>query len=870
MYIIHIMVKVCSLEYPNENKDEMNDYFDMFNHPLHDFQKWSIDATVNAHHVLACAPTGSGKSLCAEFAIDFFYKKGKKSIYCSPIKSLSNQKFYDFTQKFPHMSIGLITGDIKLNSTADVLIMTTEILLNKLYSFNKPSEKGVIKHKIDQPLLKVDFEMDIATELGCVIFDEIHMIGDKYRGHVWENSIMMLPRHIQMIGLSATLDNPEKFALWLETRGETSSDTISDKTVYLTKKLVRPVPLTHYSFITVNSNIFKSIKDKTIHEEIKRVIDKPFILQDSNGLFNEQTYLNTNKMLKLFESNEVRVKRTHVLNQLSKHLVENEMLPALCFVFSIKQLEKCANEITCPLFEFDSKIPYTIDRECEQIIRKLPNYQEYLLLPEYVKLVSLLQKGVAIHHSKMMPVLREIVEILFSRGMIKMLFCTTSVAIGLNLPVKTSIFTDIYKHNGEHITILHGHEYVQAAGRAGRLGIDTVGHVIHLNNLFTKTDIVSYKTMMKGAPQKLASNFKISYNLLLNMINSGETDYCGIAKKSMIQEEINNQLKHLQNDTNKIVTELDRFTTSIQHMKTPINVIEEYTDLKKRLPLSVNKKRKEIERAIQIIDDHHRDIKKDIESYKKYGDKKAEKDDLTNKINATVKTLDNNVKTVLYMLETGGFIKRSDETQEEEKQHIVQIKYYNPNNTSYSLLLKGQVATHLREVHCLIFADLIIIGKFNCFLAKEIVAFLSCFTNVKVSDNLKAITPIFRDTYIDPELKQLIIDVAKTYETHFNLELLNRVDTGTDYSIQFDLVEYMINWCDCDSDVECKLLLQKLCEEKEVFLGEFVKAVLKIANIAAEMEAVAELLGNIELLKKLREVPGLLLKFVATNQSLYV
>ena len=876
------MVKVCSLEYPNENKDEdeMNQYFDKFNHPLHDFQKWSIDATVNGHHVLACAPTGSGKSLCAEFAIDFFYKKGKKSIYCSPIKSLSNQKFYDFTQKFPHISVGLITGDIKLNSTADVLIMTTEILLNQLYSFNKKGEKGVAKTpmdphstNLDPPFIpsgkaiKVDFEMDIANELGCVIFDEIHMIGDKDRGHVWENSIMMLPRHIQMIGLSATLDNPEKFALWLETRGEVESETVSDKTVYLTRKLVRPVPLTHYSFITVNSAIFKSIKDKSVHEEIKRVIDKPFILQDANGVFNEQTYLNTNKMLKLFESNEVRVKRTHVLNQLSKHLVENEMLPALCFVFSIKQLEKCANEITSPLLEFDSKIPYTIDRECEQIIRKLPNYQEYLLLPEYVKLVALLQKGVAIHHSKMMPVLREIVEILFSKGMIKMLFCTTSVAIGLNLPVKTSIFTDIYKHNGEHIAILQGHEYVQAAGRAGRLGIDTVGHVIHLNNLFTKTDIVSYKTMMKGAPQKLASNFKISYNLLLNMINGGETDYSGVAKKSMIQDEINNQLKHLHNDTNKIVTDLDRFTTSIQHMKTPINVIEEYIDLKKKLPLSVNKKRKEIERAIQRIDDDHRDIKKDVESYKKYGDKKAEKDDLTEKIVNTEKTLDNNVKTVLYMLDTGGFIKR---LEEEQKQDLVQIKYYNPNNSSYSLLLKGLVATHLKEVHCLVFADLIILGKFNCFLAKEIVAFLSCFTNVKVSDNLKVNAPIFRDTHIDPELKQLIVDVAKTYETHSNLELLNRVDTGTDYSIQFDLVEYMINWCDCESDVECKLLLQKLCEEKEVFLGEFVKAVLKIANIAAEMEAVAELLGNIELLKKLREVPGLLLKFVATNQSLYV
>ena len=144
-------------------------------------------------------------------------------------------------------------------------------------------------------------------------------------------------------------------------------------------------------------------------------------------------------------------------------------------------------------------------------------YKEYLLLPEYLTLVALLRKGVATHHSKMMPVLREIVELLFARGKIKMLFCTTSVAIGLNLPVRTCIFTDIWKHDGSQLSLLQGHEYVQAAGRAGRLGIDTVGHVIHLNNLFAETGSISYKTMLKGAPQQLSSKFKISYNLLLNM-----------------------------------------------------------------------------------------------------------------------------------------------------------------------------------------------------------------------------------------------------------------------------------------------------------------------------------------------------------------
>ena len=206
------MVKLCSTtNYPNE--DEYKEYIEKFNYPLHIFQKWAIEGIVQGHHVLVTAPTGSGKSLPAEFAIDYFQSKGKKTIYCSPIKSLSNQKFNDFSKKYPHISVGIITGDIKNNPDADVLVMTTEILLNKLYQ-SKSANTAVTS---------TSFEMNLETELGCVIFDEIHYIANEERGHVWENSIMMLPRHVQMIGLSATLDDPEKFANWLENRGETNT-----------------------------------------------------------------------------------------------------------------------------------------------------------------------------------------------------------------------------------------------------------------------------------------------------------------------------------------------------------------------------------------------------------------------------------------------------------------------------------------------------------------------------------------------------------------------------------------------------------------------------------------------------------------------
>jgi superfamily II RNA helicase len=430
--------------------------------------------------------------------------------------------------------VGLITGDIKTNPDAEVLIMTTEILLNKLYQ---------VKSSSPAPSSSISFEMDIELELGCVVFDEVHFITDESRGHVWEQSIMMLPPQVQMIGLSATLDDPTKFAYWLENRGSTTK--FSDKEVFLTQKQIRAVPLIHYSFITATNGVNKHIKDKTLQQEIRSAIDKPYIIQDANGVFNDTQYQTTNKILKLFEKHEIRVKRQHVLNKVTEYLVEKEMLPALCYVFSRKQLEKCAEELTTNLLEFDSKIPYTVDRECEQIIRKLPNFEEYLHLPEYLNTVKLLRKGIGIHHAGLMPILREMTELLFARGFIKILFCTETMSVGINLPVKTTIFTDVNKFNGEINRTLYSHEYTQAAGRAGRLGLDNVGHVIHLNNLFRNVDSVGYKAMMNGKPQTLSSKFKISYNLLLNLLDIGDNNLVSFASRSMVTGDLDNQMKQI-------------------------------------------------------------------------------------------------------------------------------------------------------------------------------------------------------------------------------------------------------------------------------------------------------------------------------------
>jgi len=842
------MVKFCTELYPAGKEQKYSEYFDKYSFPLSSFQKFAIEAIVEGHHSLSCVPTGSGKTMPAIFAIDFFTGKGKKVIYTSPIKALSNQKYYEFTQKFPGISIGLLTGDIKINPEADVLIMTAEILQNTLYRKKQKKEDELIAQGSSASLLM--FDMDFENELGCVVQDEIHMINDSERGHVWESIILLLPKHIQMVMLSATLDRPEKFALWIENRGNVVSEVENKKEVYLATSSFRHVPLTHYSFITTNNGIFKAIKkDKELEKEIRDTVDKLHVLQSPTGEFNEPNYYKVKKMLTMFEQKQVYVKRSHVLNQVCKYMVENNMLPAVCFILSRKQIEVAAKEITVPLLEDDSKVGYIVRRECEQILRaKLPNYQEYLELKEYLNMVALLEKGIAIHHSGVMPILREIVEILFEKGYIKFLFATETFSVGLNMPIKTAIFTDVKKFDGSGMRMLHPHEYNQASGRAGRRGIDTVGHVIHLSNLFRNIELAEYRIMMQGKPQTLVSKFKISYNLLLNLISIGDNDYLQFCKRSMIQDDIDASLGTIYGQMAKLEAEIETLSQSLEHSRTPRDVVARYIELLEASKTAVNKKRKEIDREIQQIRDSHKFIEADKNGASKYYAKIGELESVKSQFNTTESFLNESVNKILKIMKQDGFIADDPESR---KNVITQV---------------GFMASHLREVHCLVFAKMIDGNAFDELDAMQIISIFSCFTNVNVSDEHKS----FRPNTKDSQVKKIVEKISEMYNYYQDFETEQNAFTGVDYNMHYDLIDYVQAWARCESAAECKTILQNLEANKGVFLGEFVKAISKINNISCEMEKIAESIGNIALLSKLREIPQLTLKFVATNQSLYV
>ena len=487
---------------------------------LSEFQEKAINALINNDHVLITAHTGSGKTLPAEFAIEHFVENGKKVIYTAPIKALSNQKYYEFQKKFPTISFGILTGDIKFNPEADVLIMTTEILKNTLYLKNNGEKDGL------------EFDIDIQTELGCVVFDEVHYINDPSRGKVWEETIMLLPEHIQMLMLSATIDKPERFARWIE---NIKNNT---KKVVIAGTNERVVPLVHYMWFNTKQ---KPVQDKQILSMINSRANKLCILKDNKSEFNRELYLETCKIKKYLKQEKLLVQNAFVLNNVIEHLKSKGMLPAICFVFSRKMVEKYASLIEKSVVsDDDCKFQESIDNECFNILKKLPNYQEYLQLPEYQFVLGLLRKGIAIHHSGVAPILREMVELLFSKGYIKLLFATETFAVGINMPTKTVIFTDFTKYDGSDNRILRSPEYTQMAGRAGRRGLDTIGHVIHLTNMFEIPEMREYMDMMNGKPQLFVSRFKISYNLLLNILSNTQdiTEIKNHVEKSMMNLDI--------------------------------------------------------------------------------------------------------------------------------------------------------------------------------------------------------------------------------------------------------------------------------------------------------------------------------------------
>ena len=836
------MVIICNKSF--DDNTNYNKYFNYFtDFELSDFQKWAIKSIVDNDHILITAHTGSGKTLPAEFAIQYYVKQGKKVIYTAPIKALSNTKLYDLRIKYPDISFGIITGDITDNPDADVLIMTTEILPHTLNN-RKLKEKTNVD-------IKLNFEIDIDTELAAVVFDEIHYINDPERGNVWEQAILLLPPHIQLIMLSATIDKPEIFAQWIENKKKQQSEAISmiPKNVYLTSTNHRVVPLTHYLWLTCHKNTLKLSKNTEYEHLLHNITNKEIIIKDDKNNFKHKNYENLVKINNYFKlSNTPYCSRQFVLNNLITHLKKTDGLPAICFVFSRKNVEKAANEINFSLFEEDSIIPNTIENECKKIIMsKFTNYKEYLELPEYTNLIKLLEKGIGYHHAGVLAVFREMIEILFDRKLIKLLFATETLAVGVNFSTTSVIYTGITKFDGNGMRLLAPHEYTQIAGRAGRRGIDKVGKVWLCCNLFKAPPLYDFEHMLSGKPQTLISKFKISFSMCLNIISSDDSTLETIldfANQSLINNDIDKELKYYEKTINDIDIQIKSKENLLESVRTPKSILDEYVSKINEIKISNNKKKKQLRREICIIEENNIYIKEEIKIIEDIEFYKNEKEKNNKFKNNTVNYLEEKIKNSINLLIHSNFIDKN-----------------------FKITQTGSIARQFNEIHPLILSTIIYeTNYFYQFNVSEIIAILSIFTSINVDENIKIIKPSTNSDLVNTISNQINDLMNKFYD----LEQQYNTYSGSNYERNFDIQNSVIEWTNTTNELECKKILQTISSEQNIFIGDFVKALLKINNIANELERVAESTNNMELLEKIKMIPQKTLKYIATNQSLYI
>jgi superfamily II RNA helicase len=828
------MVKDCNTVYEN---DKYNVYFKEFTFDLSDFQKYSIEAIVSGNHSLVTAHTGSGKTLPAEFAIDFFVKSGKKVIYTSPIKALSNQKFHEFSEKFPHIEFGILTGDIKHNPGADVLIMTTEILNNTLFQLKLKD-----KNKEYNPVLH--FDMNIEEELACVIFDEIHYINDADRGKVWEESIINIPSHIQLVMLSATIDNPKRFAGWIETIKQ------GEKEVYLSYTYHRVVPLEHYFYYTFGDHVMNLVKDKQIEGDFKSIHNKILPIKENTN-FNINVYNKLTGVEKYLEKYHINSKPNtqFVLNSISRYLKMNNMLPAICFGFSRALLEKLADYMEINFYDDDNKMSNTIEDKVKKHLMKLNNYKEYINLPEFTNFIKYLKKGIAIHHSGITPVFREIIELLFAKGDIKFLFATETMSIGINMPTKTVLFTDLEKWDGKEKRLLLSHEYTQMAGRAGRRNIDKIGYVIHLSNLFKTPGEIGYRNLLNNKPQLLESKFKISYNLILSLIHEKQYNYIDYVKKSMLNLTMNDQINVIDKNIEKLVSELNVVNkTEIDDF---YNEFKKYDKLKKNLQFVKPKLRNKYQNNLKSLECE--DWFKYYNDYKAIDEKNEEIKYLVKRKTEIDNYLKEQIELMIYLLNANGFLITSNA-----------IDTSNINST-FILTEKGKIALEIKEVNILIFSDILLKTNYlENFNIEEIIIILGIFNNLKVKEEYREFNPSNQKIAL---LYKKICEISINYE---NKEIENNLDTGLEYDFNIDLEEFLVNWLKCKNDTNCIMIINNFIWKKGLFTGELIKSVLKIVNITNELINICETYEKINLLNKLQYIEEKLLKFIMTNKSLYV
>jgi ATP-dependent RNA helicase HelY len=472
----------------------------LFPFPLDEFQREAMRTLLHGDSVMVAAPTGTGKTVVAEFGIYEAFRRTGKVIYTTPIKALSNQKFRDLRAIYGN-EVGLLTGDVTENRDARVVVMTTEVLRNML--------------------LQTPWDLDLVD---CIIFDEIHFLADPERGTTWEEAIILCPEHVQLICLSATVTNADEIAAWISR---------THRPIRLITHTQRAVPLALYYFV---------------EGELQRSVDhNGTLIKDFANVGGElRRQARRGGSSRRLQERETAEMDEPQPREVIDALAQRDMLPAIYFLFSRNDCQAYAERVALMRphlisAEQEAKIEATI---ASYLAAMRPEDHE---LEQVRAVTTLARRGIGFHHAGLLPVLKQLVEVLFSRGLMQVVFATDTLALGVNMPARSVVIGRMTKWDGRRRRILISNEFQQMAGRAGRRGMDAFGHVVvPYSPWITFREMLAVAT---GPLEPVRSAFAVRYNTVLNLWDPPHGDRVrAMLQQSLAQFQTSQRIRQLEED----------------------------------------------------------------------------------------------------------------------------------------------------------------------------------------------------------------------------------------------------------------------------------------------------------------------------------
>ena len=803
--------------------------------PLDVWQQQAVAAIHRNDNVLVTAKTGSGKTLVGEYQIAYSLKQHRRIFYTTPIKSLSNQKFHDLKKLFPDNSVGILTGDIKFNPEADIIVMTTEILRNLLFKANTATAKLGTAGTIT---------MD---NLGAVIFDEVHYINDPERGHVWEETLILLPPHVRLILLSATIDSPEIFANWL--------GNAKQHPIILLKTTHRIVPLIHGVY---DSNTSHTAPPITVLKTGDEALFQPHPYQAwlkyrEDRLRDKDKWVEHVKAAhKIGESiagspDKIKIKSfTHTLNEALDILKSRNLLPALFFVFSRKETERYADQLKDTLLDTteQSAVKHIISFHLHPFITTLEH------LPQYNQLLPLLSRGIAFHHSGLLPLLKEIVEILFARGFIKVLFCTETFAVGLNMPARTVVFLDLKKpgNTGQGFRPLRSDEYIQMAGRAGRRGKDTQGTVIYLPSR-DPMPLEELRTIFSGRLVPLESRLQFHYDFLLKAIHASQNQTAPIWTTLIDQSYWAQQQELAKQQLQEDIRILRERQSELLLAPQDITELNHYHSLETTTKTATNAAKRKAQQALDQWKDRHSGPKWSSATklyliYQKHQVNIDQFNETLRRLNVSVQ--ETRIDPLIRALQHHGAIHPLTETQGQ------------PKLTEF-----GTAATEVNEANPILMAKLYLSNKLQGATLQEIVGTLGAFIMDREAEE-KTVHPRSLPNNITPLVKDTLMAIDTWGQEGNATDKKAGVDSPDGYwSLTTLWVQIGTEWCE---GVDAAHLSSKY----EIYEGNLMKGLLKLNSIVQEWVTIATLRADVDMLNTMKDAQTTILRDIAQPESLYL